>query len=314
MSAGTLLIRVAGGDIASDLGAFFQIAADDDIGGGCAVAVGLLKAAIAAVETRHHLLAAGSARRFGVDQRLGLGAPFLAFVVVANAAQEMQRAEDFRQSLQVAIVGGRLILHARLRRRCRRLRRQFGRGGPRGAPVWRAPPTPAVAPTVIAPELRLRRRYGETQRERDGWHDAKFAHRRQHNADETHGKPHPNLMQTSCKPHDLGNWRVSAMRSAAAAMISASPSVVFKPVSSSSLRQCASASSSLSAISPPTQRAAKGRMTKWRSTRPASSRAIASRKPTSANGAISRPVSSRTSRMIAPSRVSPSSTPPPGSV
>jgi len=105
-----LLIRVACGDVAGDLGAFFQIAADDDIGGGCAAAVGLLKAAITAVETSDHLLAAGSARRFGVDQRLRLGAPFLAFVVVANAAQEMQRTENLRQPLQVAIIGRRLVL------------------------------------------------------------------------------------------------------------------------------------------------------------------------------------------------------------
>ena len=58
-----LLIRVAGGDVAGDLGAFFQIAMDDNVGGGRAAAVGLLKAAIAAIETRDHLLAARSARR-----------------------------------------------------------------------------------------------------------------------------------------------------------------------------------------------------------------------------------------------------------
>src|SRR5215472_3792596 len=93
------LIRVASGDVARDLGAFFQIAVDDDIGRGRAIAIGLLKTAIAAIEARDHLLATGSGRRFGVDQRLRLVAPFLALIAVAYAAQEMQRAENFRQAL-----------------------------------------------------------------------------------------------------------------------------------------------------------------------------------------------------------------------
>src|SRR5215469_796364 len=108
------LIRVAGGDVAGDLGAFFQIAVDNGVGGRRAAAIGLLKTSIAAIETRDHLLAAGSARRFGVDQRLLLRAPFLAFVAVANAAQEMECAEDFRQPLQVAVIGGGLVLQRRL--------------------------------------------------------------------------------------------------------------------------------------------------------------------------------------------------------
>jgi hypothetical protein len=57
-------------DIVGDLGAFFHIAAGDDVGRRRANAIGLLKAAIAAIEARDHLLAAGSTWRFGVDQRL----------------------------------------------------------------------------------------------------------------------------------------------------------------------------------------------------------------------------------------------------
>ena len=77
------LVRVARSDIAGDLGAFFHIAADDDIGRRRAAAISLLKTAIAAIEARDHLLAALSVRRFGVDQRLRLAAPFLAFAAVA---------------------------------------------------------------------------------------------------------------------------------------------------------------------------------------------------------------------------------------
>src|SRR5215831_14919804 len=169
------LVRVARSDIAGDLGAFFHIAADDDIGGRRAVAVGLLKAAIAAIEARDHLLAAVSARRFGIDQGLRLAPPFLAFAAVADAAQEMQRPQNFRQPLQVAIIGRRRILRGRLLRRARGLRRRFVcRSMP--SMVRRVPTTtPAVAP-VIAPELRPRRLGSETKRERNGdayangWH------------------------------------------------------------------------------------------------------------------------------------------------
>src|SRR5580704_7520176 len=104
------LISVAGGDLAGDMGALFEVAADDDAGLRRAAAVALLEAAIAAVEARHHLIVAVAGRRFGLDQRLRLGAPFRAFVRAANAAQEMQRAEDFRQPLQIVIVRRRHYL------------------------------------------------------------------------------------------------------------------------------------------------------------------------------------------------------------
>src|SRR5580704_10320964 len=97
------LVSVAGGDLAGDMGALFEVALDDDAGGRRAAAIALLEAAIAAVEARHHLVVAVARGRLGVDQRLRLGAPFRAFVAAANAAQEMQRAEDFRQPLQIVI-------------------------------------------------------------------------------------------------------------------------------------------------------------------------------------------------------------------
>src|ERR1700686_4251130 len=74
------LIGVAGGDLAGDMGALFEVAADDDAGLRCAAAVALLEAAIAAVEARHHLIVAVAGGRFGLDQRLRLGAPFRTFV------------------------------------------------------------------------------------------------------------------------------------------------------------------------------------------------------------------------------------------
>jgi len=77
--------------ISRALGAFFHIAVDDDVCCRRANAIGLLKAAIAAIEARDHLLAAVSARRFGIDQGPRLAPPFLALAAVADAAQEMQR-------------------------------------------------------------------------------------------------------------------------------------------------------------------------------------------------------------------------------
>ena len=115
------LVRVVRSDIAGDLGAFFHIAADDDVGRRRANVISLFKTAIAAIEARDHLLAAVSARCFGIDQGLRLAPPFLAFAAVADAAQKMQRPQNFRQPLQVAIIGQRLILHGRiLRGRLRR--------------------------------------------------------------------------------------------------------------------------------------------------------------------------------------------------
>src|SRR5580704_311562 len=119
------LIGVAGGDLAGDAGAFFQITADDDSGRRRAGAVALLEAAIAAVEARHHLVMAFAGRRFGLDQALRLGAPLLAFVAAADAAQEMQGAENFGQPLEVVVVGRR---HHRGRRRWLRLLRSLELG------------------------------------------------------------------------------------------------------------------------------------------------------------------------------------------
>src|ERR1700722_4558759 len=90
------LIGVARGDVTGDLGALFEVAVNNDVGRRRAGPVALLEAAIAAIETGDHLVVAVARRRFGIDQRLRLGAPFLALVAIANAAQEMQRAENFR--------------------------------------------------------------------------------------------------------------------------------------------------------------------------------------------------------------------------
>jgi len=115
-------------EIAGDLGAFFHIAADDEVGRRRATAIAF-KSGIAAIEARDHLLAAVSARRFSIDQGLRLGPPFLAFATVADAAQEMQRPQNFRQPLQVVIIGHWLIRHGRILpgrlRRPRGLRSRF---------------------------------------------------------------------------------------------------------------------------------------------------------------------------------------------
>src|SRR5208282_5982757 len=110
-------VGVARGDLAGDLGALVEIAANGEIGRRRAGAVALLEGAIAAIEACDHLIVALAGRRFGVDQRLRLIAPLLAFVRAANAAQKMQRAEDFGEPLQVVVVGGRRRLGRHLRSR-----------------------------------------------------------------------------------------------------------------------------------------------------------------------------------------------------
>src|SRR5437588_8324927 len=100
----------------------------------------------------------------------------------------MQCAENFGQALQVAVIGGGLLLQRWLRRR-RRLRRQFGRGRrrrPRSLPGWRTPAAaPVVAPAIVAPELRPRWCEGELERKRNGRDHGKRGYGVQHNADES---------------------------------------------------------------------------------------------------------------------------------
>src|ERR1700733_244730 len=83
------LIGVAGGQVARNLRAFLDVAANRD--GGCRRAgpVGLLKAVIAAIETRDHAGAAIAGGSFGIDQRLHFVAPFGTFIGAANAPQVM---------------------------------------------------------------------------------------------------------------------------------------------------------------------------------------------------------------------------------
>src|SRR5215469_16839951 len=90
------LVRVVRSEVAGDLGAFFHIAADDDVGRRRANVISLFKTAIAAIEARDHMLSAGSLGRFGIDQCLRLAPPFLTFAAVADTAQKMQRPQNFR--------------------------------------------------------------------------------------------------------------------------------------------------------------------------------------------------------------------------
>src|ERR1043165_657763 len=102
---GRILVGVARRDVAGDLRAFLEVAADRVVGGGRAGAVGLLEAAVAAVEARGETLAPLAARRFGIEQRLHLVTPDLPLARATQVAQVMQRAEDFRQPLQIALIG-----------------------------------------------------------------------------------------------------------------------------------------------------------------------------------------------------------------
>ena len=98
-------IGIASGDFTRDFGALLEVTANGEISGRGACAIALLEGAVAAIETGDHLLVPFSGRCFGVDQGLRFVAPLLAFIRAANAAQEMQRAEDFGKSLQVPIIG-----------------------------------------------------------------------------------------------------------------------------------------------------------------------------------------------------------------
>src|SRR5215207_715796 len=69
-------VGIARGQIARDLRAFLDIAADGDRGCRRAGPVGLLKPVVAAVETRDHARPAVACGGFGIDQRLHLVAPF----------------------------------------------------------------------------------------------------------------------------------------------------------------------------------------------------------------------------------------------
>ena len=108
-------VRVAGSDVARDFGALFEVAANGEIGGRGAGMVALLEGAVTAVEARDHAVMTLAIGRFGIDQGLGLVAPFLALLRAANGAQEMQSAEDFGKPLQVAVVGYRDLGNGHLR-------------------------------------------------------------------------------------------------------------------------------------------------------------------------------------------------------
>src|SRR3954465_5450906 len=96
-------VRVTRREIARDLGAFLDIAADRHRRGRRAAPVGLLKTVIAAVEAGDHAGAAFAGGGFGIDQRLHLAAPFVALVGPADAAQIVQPTENLRQPLQIAV-------------------------------------------------------------------------------------------------------------------------------------------------------------------------------------------------------------------
>jgi hypothetical protein len=76
----------------------------------------------------------------------------------------------------------------------------------------------------------------------------------------------------SCGVIEVVAYELAAIFSQAVVTISANPSVVARPESSDGLSHRASASSSFSLISPASQRAANGKITKCRSTRPFASR------------------------------------------
>src|SRR5262245_61510686 len=97
-------VGVARGDVPRDFRTLVEIAADGEVRGRRAGPIGLLESAITAIEAADQPLASVAARRLGIDQRLHLVAPGLAFVGAAYRAQIVQRAENFGEPLHVGLV------------------------------------------------------------------------------------------------------------------------------------------------------------------------------------------------------------------
>src|ERR1700719_1548848 len=100
---GRALVAVAGGDLAGDLRALVEIAADNEIGRRSADPVGLLISTIATIEACHHPVAPLAVRRLGLDQGLHLVAPFHAFIGAAEAPQIVERSKNLGEPPQVAV-------------------------------------------------------------------------------------------------------------------------------------------------------------------------------------------------------------------
>src|SRR5436190_23238145 len=106
-------VRVTRRHLSRDFRTFFQVAANDDLRRRGAGAVAQLVAAVTAIEARDHTQAPLPARDFGIDDRLHLVAPLLAFVGAADIAQVMQGAENLGEPLQAPIEGGGSCFGAR---------------------------------------------------------------------------------------------------------------------------------------------------------------------------------------------------------
>src|SRR5215469_13946996 len=89
------LVGVACGDVARDSGALVEIAPDRQVGGSRAGAITLLKSPIAAIEARHQPVAPFPTRGLCLDQRLHFVAPGLTLVGTTDAAQMVERTQNF---------------------------------------------------------------------------------------------------------------------------------------------------------------------------------------------------------------------------
>src|SRR5260221_428056 len=116
---------------------FLEVAATDALRRGVAGAVALLVAAVTAIEARDHAQPPVPARGFGIDDRLHLVAPLLAFVGAADIAQVVQGAENLGEPLQAAVEGGGGRFGARGRASQRKAERGRDRGHGEGAPPHR---------------------------------------------------------------------------------------------------------------------------------------------------------------------------------
>src|SRR5262249_7778470 len=95
------LAAVTGCDITREPRALVKETMNDEVGGGSAIAIGLLVGLVAAVETSHQAVAAVGSRLLAVEKALHLAAPALFFLLPAKRPEIMQRAEDFGEARQI---------------------------------------------------------------------------------------------------------------------------------------------------------------------------------------------------------------------
>src|SRR5205085_12678873 len=100
---------VARRDIAGKSRPFLEEAVNDEVGGRRTIAIGLLVGLIAAVEASNQAVPALGGRLLGFEQALHLAAPAFPFLLAAQGPEIMQRAENFGEAREIALIARRRL-------------------------------------------------------------------------------------------------------------------------------------------------------------------------------------------------------------